>query len=304
MDRPRVLVAGANYGRAYLEALAFARDRFQLAGLLAIGSFRSIRAAAEFGVPLYRSVKELPEDIELVCAAVGSRGFPVVLDLLRRRIPVLCEHPLSPALLDAALEEAAASATRFHMNGHFALLPSSREFSRRLSSIGEHPAFLEILATERSLYAALDILFQSLGSVGPFEIASSEPGEPFAIVQATLAGIPLLLRLQFARENPIPDGNESYLVDYRITAGFRSGLLSLLSMGGPVLWTANYACFQKGLSSDIEQASPEDLRLQRRDANLAAIEQILKKSTPSEQHPEYLRALSSAWQRVGDASRP
>lgn len=304
MDRPRVLVAGANYGRAYLEALAFARDRFETAGLLATGSFRSIRAAAEFGVPLYRSVEELPEGIELVCAAVGSRGFPAVLDMLCKRIPVLCEHPLSPGLLDEALQASAATETRFHVNGHFAMLPSSREFSGRLSRLGEHPAFLEILATERSLYAALDILFQSVGEAGPFEIASSEPGDPFAIVQAALAGIPLLLRLQFTRENPIPDGNEAYLVDYRITAGFRSGLLSLLSMGGPVLWTANYACFQKSLSSDIEQSSPEGLRLQRRDANLAAIEQILNKNTPPEQHPEYLLALSSAWQRVGDVSRP
>jgi thiazolinyl imide reductase len=298
-----VAVAGANYGRAYLSALAHARDRFETAGLLATGSIGSVRAAAEFGVAHYRSVKELPDGIELVCAAVGSRGFPVVLDLLRRRIPVLCEHPLSPSLLDAALKEAATNATRFHVNGHFAMLPCSREFSRRLSSVREHPAFLEILATERSLYAALDVLFQSVGQAAPFEIISARPGDPFESVEATLAGMPLLLRLQCTRENPIPDGDAAYLVDYRISAGFRSGLLSLLSMGGPVSWTANYACVQPATASDIKkQASPEELRVQRRDANLAAIEQTLNNSAPPEQQAEYLCAVSSAWHRVGEAS--
>jgi hypothetical protein len=67
--------------------------------------------------------------------------------------------------------------------------------------------------------------------------------------------------------------------------------------------TANYACFQKTVSSDVEQASPEELGVQRRDANLEAIEQILNKSTPPEQQPAHLRAVSSAWQQAGKASR-
>jgi thiazolinyl imide reductase len=296
-------VAGANYGRAYLSAMAHAEDRFDSAGLLATGSERSLGVAAEFRVPLFRSVAEVPGGINLACVAVGLRGFPVVLELLRRGIPVLCEHPLPPDLLDAALGEAAANAMRFHVNGHFAMLPGSREFLRRCRSIGENPAFLEVLATERSLYAALDILFQSVGPAGPLEIISGKPGRPFAIIEGMLAGIPLLLRLQFAREKPIRDGDAAYLVDYRITAGFRSGLLSLLSMGGPVSWTANYVCFQTAPWLDNEQASPAELRVQRRDANLAAIEQMMSNSAPPEQRPEYLRAVSSAWKQVADASQ-
>lgn len=303
VDRPRVLVAGANYGRAYMSALAHAQDRLELVGILASGSLRSVRASAEFGVPLYQSAAELPEGLDLACVAVGSRGFPVVLDLLRRRIPVLCEHPVPPPLLESALQETEESGTAFHVNGHFAILPSSRGFMRCFSSLGEDPVFFDLLATDRSLYAALDILFQCFGPTDPLQIAFTKQGQPFSIIEATLGGIPLMFRLQFAGGQPIPDGDASYLVDYRITAGFGSGLLTLLSMGGPVVWTANYACPSKLVPIEDRQASPEALRTQRLDANLEAIDRILEKRMPPEQLPLHLRAVSGAWQQIGDAVR-
>ena len=119
-----------------------------------------------------------------------------------------------------------------------------------------------------------------------------------------LSGIPILFRLQFPYQDPIPDADASYLVDYRITAGFRSGVLTLLSMGGPVAWTANYACFKGSQFQQTEQASPDELRAQRRDANLEAIQGILSGTTPGEQEPEYLRAVSAAWQQIAAAIRP
>lgn len=296
-----MLVAGANYGRAYLSALAHAPERFLSAGLLATGSARSIRAAAEFEVPLYRSLDELPEGIDLVCAAVGTGGFPVVLDLLRAGVPVLCEHPLTPALLDSAIQEARTHALLFHVNGHFSMLPASREFSRRVAQLAEPPAFVDVMATDRSLYAVLDILFQSLNGPGTLEIESVQAGQPFALVKSAFNGIAVLFRLQFPRVNAIPDGNAAYLVDYQITAGFRSGILTLLSMGGPVIWTANYAYVQTKSFEGTQQAGSDELRAQRRDANLEAIERILSRTTPPEQQPGHLHAVSAAWQQVGGA---
>lgn len=314
-------MAGANYGRAYLWALAQATDRFHLAGLLSSASARSVRVAEEFNIPLFHSVEDAPQDIELACAALGSRGFPIVLDLIRRRIPVLCEHPLTPNMLDSALDQAKAYSTPLHVNAHFPMLPSARDFAHGLSRPGERPAFLDVLATERSLYAALAILFMALGSAEPFEVRSARPGKPFVNVEAMFGGIPLLLRLQcepleepaqnghgvrhaLCASKAIPDGDAAYLVDYRITAGLRAGLLTLLSMGGPVIWTANYALPATGVAVQSSQVSPDQLRMQRRDANLEAIENILNHRTSADQHPDHLRALSTAWQTVADAIQP
>src|SRR5271165_634351 len=93
MSRMRVLVCGSNYGRAYITALARGPRKFELAGILAQGSLRSQQLAALNGVPLYRSTSELPDNLDLACAAMSSAAWPLVLQLVRRGIHVLCEHP-------------------------------------------------------------------------------------------------------------------------------------------------------------------------------------------------------------------
>ena len=55
MSRMRVLVCGSNYGRTYITALARNPRKYQLAGILAQGSFRSHEVAALSDVSLYHS---------------------------------------------------------------------------------------------------------------------------------------------------------------------------------------------------------------------------------------------------------
>src|SRR5271169_6321437 len=161
----QVLVCGSNYGRAYITALRHEPRKYKLVGILARGSARSQRVAAVNGVPLYGSADEIPDNIDLACAAMSSTAWAVVLQLVRRGIPVLCEHPYPAGMLKAALALASKHSVQFHVNGHFAGLPAPQAFIRECRRTGKlaSPEFVEVMATERSLYGVLDILGSAVG---------------------------------------------------------------------------------------------------------------------------------------------
>ena len=140
--------------------------------------------AAVNGVPLYRSTDELPDNIDLACAAMSSTAWPAVLQLIRRRIHVLCEHPYPASALKKALALAQERKVQFHVNGHFTNLPAPQAFIRncRKTSQLASPRFVEIMATERSLYAALDILLSALPRPAAPSISSVE--SPIAVCPA------------------------------------------------------------------------------------------------------------------------
>lgn len=165
MSRMRVLVCGSNYARAYLAALACEPRKYQLTGILARGSDRSSQVAALSGVPLYLSTDELPDQIDLACAAMSSAAWPVVLRLIRRGIHVLCEHPCPPGALKKALTLAQKHNVQFHVNGHFVNLPAPKAFigDCQRNRQRARPELIEVMCTDRSLYATLDILMSAMG---------------------------------------------------------------------------------------------------------------------------------------------
>ena len=314
MSRMRVLVCGSNYGRAYITALARNPRKYQLAGILAQGSFRSHEVAALSDVPLYHSTDELPDNIHLACAAMSSAAWPVVLQLIRRGVHVLCEHPYPPALLKRAIDLARKQGVQFHVNGHFALLPAPGAFIRACRRIGERkaPEFVEVITTERALYATLDILMSALGARQPLRARVLSRDQKFVLLEATLGTTPLRLSVQVSGKQGrgrLADGSPEYLLDQRLTLAFPSGMLTLLSTAGPVLWNGNPA----QMSSDEgplwtlvfgqEPQTSADLREQRIQANVAALNSIrrsiLGHVLPDSQQPQHILAVSQAWESIG-----
>ncbi len=131
------------------------------------------------------------------------------------------------------------------------------------------------------------------------------------MIQGTLGGIPVTLQVQRsirAEGGLLRDGSTSYLVDHRLAGGFPSGILTLLSVSGPVVWNANW-------NRNAEAAGPLckvygdagltgiELRRQRTRANLLAIESLVRSArerlTPPEQAPEYLLGVSRVWETAG-----
>src|SRR5262249_25996393 len=274
-----------NYGRTYIEAINLAATSYHLMGILSRGSERSKRLAREQGVPLYGDLEELPRNIDLACTAMGSLGSDVVLGLLRRGIHVLCEHPLKPTALRSFLGAATQNGVCFHINGHFADLDAAAAFIVRCRDMARRtlPCFIEVMATERSLYAALDILRRTLPVFAPFQFHAISRLPPLSLVQGFLQGVPTIVQIQSnTKGRPLPDGSPNYLMDHRIVVAFRSGILSLLSMNGPVVWNANLnSIADPGLPlftvAHRECALTADLLYPKRvAANLAAISDIVK----------------------------
>lgn len=182
----------------YLQAIESGGGAYTLDGILARGSARSHELAQRYRVPLYGTVEEVPQGIDLACAAMGPSGTETVLELLSRRIHVLCEHPQKADYLETALTTAAAHGVCFHLNGHFAALDASQAFIERAAQLrrSQRPAFVDATVTDRSLYGALDVLRAALDSFQPFEFDLTSSLPPFAVVQGTLGGVRATIQVQ------------------------------------------------------------------------------------------------------------
>ena len=312
MKRLRVLVCGTNYGRIYLAAIEQRPRAFELVGILARGSARSLKLCKESGVPLYREVESLPGDIDIACAAMGTFGEGVVLRLLERRIHVLCEHPHGPDFMEAAKRIAAQHHVCFHVNGHFAGLEAASAFLKHCNLVRRvaAPVFLDAMATDRSLYGALDILRRATTTFSPFAFLARDHRPPFTLVKASAGGVPATLQLQDSGTEgrmALQDGDPRYLVDYRLAVGFPHGVLNMLSIAGPVIWNNNLFRSSKKnrrLWTFLyhRPVSSFDLYRQRVKANLMAVRCLVRSArehfVPPEQNPEHIFEVSRAWAEI------
>jgi len=313
MSRLRVLVCGSNYGRAYITALGREPRKFRLIGILARGSLRSQQLAVLNGVPLYRSTSELPDNIDLACAAMSSAAWPVVLQLIRRGIHVLCEHPYPAGAMNRAMNLAREREVQFHVNGHFANLPAPKAFVRdcQRSIRLTPPEFVEVMATERSLYGAIDILFAALGIFRSLRVRVLSRRAKFVLMEGTLGRLPARVLVQVSggkNRDRLADGSPGYLLDQRLTVAFPSGLVTLLSAAGPVLWNSTPSQVQNEkplwtmLCGQGTRTLPE-LREQRIQANVEALnairQSILGHGTPEMQKPQHILQVSKAWEQIG-----
>jgi thiazolinyl imide reductase len=309
----KVLVCGSNYGRYYIAAVAHAQSCHQLIGLLARGSERSQRLAHRRQVPLHHEVAELPEPINLACVAVSSPADELVLGLIERRIDVICEHPQPSTLVQQSLDLAERLGVCFHINGHFADLAAPQSFIEQCAEQWRSapPRLIRILVNDRSLYAALDIIGRSAGSLVPFNLELIGNEAPFAVIQGRLSVTRLMIQAQTSGETgePLGDGSPDYLLDCRITAVFDCGTLTMMSLAGPVVWSHNLG-WVKERETRLWRAGPEqaatagELREQRVLANLRALDLIVEHRRsgviPPAQTPQHLLGVSTAWQACGN----
>lgn len=314
MSPLRVLVCGSNYGRAYVAALARDPRKYQLAGILAQGSLRSHEVAALNGVPLYLSTEELPGNIDLACAAMASSAMPVVLQIIRRGVHILCEHPYPPVPLKQAMDLAYKRNLQFHVNGHFARLPAPSAFVKACRRFGklQRPQFVDIMTTERALYATLDILISAVRDSQPLRTSVLSRGKKFVLLEGKLGKTPFRLSVQVSGKQgggQLTDGSPGYLLDQRLTIAFAAGVLTMLSTAGPILWHRNPTLGTNSgeplwtvLSGQAPQTAA-DLQEQRILANVQALNAIrgaIQGSVPpEEQQSRHILEVSKAWELVG-----
>ena len=309
-----MLVCGSNYGTAYIRALHERPDTYQLAGLLARGSPRSRSVAQKFDVPLYATVADVPGTVDLACAAMGNAAFDVVLGLLGRGFHVLLEHPVRPR--DRAGGRCRGKPrVRLHVQTLFASLAAPRDFidACRMHALTKPRALIELLVTDRSLYASLDILRQAIGSLEPFtcDAPSSDSLGRFDTLNGTSRDVPTVVRVQRSRQadgRQLADGAPEYLVDCRISVWFDDGVLTLLSVAGPVVWNT---AFRKTAAPDdpawltmrTTSSTFGDLMRQQTEANLDAIDALSAHAgggtQPAVQCFEHQLEIARVWEHLG-----
>ncbi|MFJ2767104.1 Gfo/Idh/MocA family oxidoreductase [Streptomyces sp. NPDC087300] len=239
----RVVVCGTRFGQVYLSALRRCPERYRLVGIVAQGSARSVSLAEEYGVPLYASVDQLPDGVDVACVVVssgvgGGQGVELATRLMERGIHVLQEHPVHPSELADCLRTARRTGTQYQLNTFYPHLEPVRRFiaaARRL--VARRPAvFVDAMCAVQVSFDLLDILSEVFDGVRPWSLTAPPDGagRPLSAVDATVAGVPLTLRVENRME---PGDDSSSLLLHRVTVGTDAGNLTLVSTHGPVIWS-------------------------------------------------------------------
>jgi thiazolinyl imide reductase len=287
----RTVVCGTKFGRIYLAAFRNKAIPFELVGIVGQGSDRSHACANAYKVPLYRSAKELPDDIEAACVVVGAginggKGCELALELMSRGIHVLQEHPLHHDELGTCLRAARRYGVHYHLNTHYRHIAPIRRFVAAVRALRgkQAPLFVEAASGIQVLYTLLDLLGEALGGLHPWSVGSalSATDRPFAVVHTTMAGVPVTLRVQ-NELNPSDPDNYAHLL-HHVMIGTEGGTMTLVSTHGPIIWTPRaHLPDDAKIGPYMENSSADHLD--------EASATILDPSTP----PTYRTILSGVW---------
>lgn len=270
MKQYNVLVCGTNFGKLYLSALLKGNPDFKLSGILAKGSSRSKAIAEELNVDLYTSIEDVPENIDIACVVVkstllGGQGTRISIELLKRGINVIQEHPVYSGDIRQCFKAAEENGCHYHVNSHFIHVKPIKIFIDYIKKTIEQERPLFIDATTSLIYSTIDIIGHALGSLIPFEfnppVEWSDSSEskiktgfvPFKCIQGVIGGVPITFKLQNFYDPEDLDSN--YLIMHRISIGSESGNTTLLSSHGPVIWTEGFPVPDKKISTVCDRNS-------------------------------------------------
>lgn len=240
-EMKNVIVCGSRFGQFYIEALK-GIDGMNIVGLLAKGSKRSHACAAYYKLPMYKSIEEIPKNIDLACIAVktgalGGQGTLLAEQFLKKKINVLLEQPVHYKELGECYKIARTNDVYFGIGNLYLNLPAVRNFIENVQILSRKEQILYInidLATQVS-YPIVSILGEVLSTLRPWEkIGIIKDKIPFQTDTVKINDIPVTFRAHNEIDKYDIDGFLHLL--FQITVGFPSGRLSLCDPHGPVMW--------------------------------------------------------------------
>ncbi|ENM5841024.1 Gfo/Idh/MocA family oxidoreductase [Vibrio mimicus] len=243
-NRKKVVIVGAKFGELYLNAFIESHPEFELAGILAQGSQRSKNLAIAFGIPLYQRVSQLPQDITIACvviraSVIGGVGNLLVEELLKRKIHVLQEHPVSAKEIQRHLTLAEQCGVQYRVNSFYSacragqtLISSAQQITEQALKSASHGNFT---TSRQLLYSTLDILLLALRNGGPLKPTLLGKQRQFDLINLQSEQGEYLLQLQNYLDPQDPDMHN--LAMHRIMLGWDAGYLSMVDSYGPIHWT-------------------------------------------------------------------
>ena len=240
--RLRTVVCGSTFGQFYIEALKRLPDCFQVVGLLAKGSDRSLQCADRYGIDLYTDVEQLPDNTDLACVVLrsgvmGGDGSLVSLSLLDRGIHVIQEQPVHHKDLASCLKLARKNGVHFRLGDLYVHLPAVQRFIACANAMFKQQdgLYIDAACATQVSFPMMHILLEALPALRPFKINHVVHDEgPFQLMSGVMGKIPFTLR---AHNEVDPDDPDNHLhLLHAITLGVAGGSHSLTDTHGPVEW--------------------------------------------------------------------
>lgn len=315
--RQKILLCGTQYGRTYLSAISeleYETSNVELYALIARGSDFSQRCSEQYGVPLFKAVKELPESIDLACVAIGGEdGAGIAEALIKQGTSILIEHPVAPEQLQRLLNASVQYNTMVHVNSHFPELPPIAAFIDAFRKLKRKtdPHFINISCNSRTLYSILDIIGRCSGTPILDEITNSiGVDRRYQSFGFKLEGVPGIMNVQCWKS--ITDDSKDSPLGHFIQVNFPTGILSLNGTFGPTLWhplAAGGVPEQFPLYSYLDAQNDINIRKLikwRTHANKISIQRLSNAINALGElkddcfwlHPTYLKSLSHQWQLI------
>ncbi|WP_269854824.1 bifunctional Gfo/Idh/MocA family oxidoreductase/class I SAM-dependent methyltransferase [Streptomyces sp. RPT161] len=241
--RLRVIVCGTTFGQFYLSALAALPEEFEVIGVLAKGSGRSVACAERYGVPLFTDPADLPDRTDLACVVLrsgvmGGVGTELALRLIRSGVNVLQEQPVHHDDLVACLREARRRGVHFRVGDLYARLPAVRGFTAAARALlaRQSAVHVDAACSVQVAFPLLHILGDALGAVRPWRVDVADGADgPFSVLTGQIGGVPLTLRVHNQVDPADPDNHLPLL--HQATIGTAGGRLTLGDTHGPVTWS-------------------------------------------------------------------
>ena len=238
----KVVVCGTGFGTFYMEAIKSKYPHFELVGLVARGSERSIKCANHYGIPLYHSVEEVPQDIDLACVVIrssslGGIGTDMSIAFLERGIHVILEQPVHYEDLKECTKVAMKNKCCFMTGDLYLNTPEIRRFIQMcefLKKQGEEIEFLKIASCVQAFYPFVEILQQLFPGVKvDCDYVGPQVGN-FKQVTGKIGKIPFSFQYNNTM-NPLDPDNHMQLL-HSFCVYYQSGRLELVDTRGPLIW--------------------------------------------------------------------
>lgn len=238
----KTVVCGTGFGMFYIEAIKRAFPKFELAGIVARGSERSKKCAEHYGVKIFNSVKDVPNDIDLACVAVrssslGGNGTDMSLEFLKKGINVILEQPVHHDDLKQCFIAAQKNKCCFMTGDLYLNMPEIRRFLQIcnfLKSNGEKIEFIKAGSCVQAFYPFVEILLQLIPSSDiEIDYVGEQLGD-FKQIIGKIGNVPFSFEFNNSMNPKDPDNHMQIL--HSFCCYYQSGRLELIDTRGPLVW--------------------------------------------------------------------
>lgn len=238
----KAVVCGTGFGMFYIEAIKHLPEEFELVGIVAKGSERSRKCAESYGVKIYNTVAEVPEDVDLACVAIrssslGGSGTDMTVEFLNRGINVILEQPVHHDDLKLCFKTAQKNKCCFMTGDLYMNMPEIRRFLQIchfMKTKGEKIEYIKAGSCVQAFYPFVEIFNQL---VSGSEITINDVGEQmggFKQITGMAGDIPFSFQFNNSMNPQDPDNHMQIL--HNFCCYYQSGRLELVDSRGPLIW--------------------------------------------------------------------